>query len=145
LSCSAASIDSAFGFPGEALSGRCSTRAAPPPSLGSTTASAVSPARPAGAAGLIDNATRSSDLITSPPAPFDASAESNRSPGPIGCSMSSTHSPRRSAVTSPIGFSPSRTTTLAPGSARPAMTAVPAGLTLTTSKLGATGAGARSA
>src|SRR6516165_7234794 len=31
--------------------------------------------------------------------------------------------------------------TLAPGSARPAMTAVPVGPTLTTSKLGATGAG----
>src|SRR6516162_427911 len=146
VSYSAVSIDSAFGFPGAALFGSCSTRAPRPPSCGSTTASAVSPARSAGAAGLIDNATVSSDLTVALLPGLEASAESRRLPEPIGCSGISTHSPRRSAVTSPIALSPSRTITFAPGSARPAMTAVPVGPTLTTSKLGGTvGCATRSA
>src|SRR5258707_12595222 len=50
-----------------------------------------------------------------------------------------THSPRPSAVTSPSFLSPSRTLTRAPGAARPAITALPFGPTLTISKLGAAG------
>ena len=46
---------------GDDLSGRCSTRAAPPLSRGSTTASAVS-SLPPGLGGLIESATVSSDL-----------------------------------------------------------------------------------
>jgi hypothetical protein len=137
------SIDKAFGLSAISASGEadpprlgyCSTRAGPAPSRGKTTASAVSPLPPV-VDGAIERATVSLDLTAAPPCGFEASRESNRSPGAIGFSGTSTHSPRPSAVTSPITVSPSRTVTLLPGSARPAMTAVPEGPTLTTSKLG---------
>ena len=125
--------------------GACKTLDGPVPSRGTTIASGVCGAALGWPAisfcGSGTASTTTSFDCRRLPSGNSASSVSCRLPGGSGSFGNSTHSPRWSAWISPITVSPSRTVTLAFGAARPAITASPLGLTRTTSKLGARGAG----